>query len=63
MEPVDGAPCFFSGLLTLGGCGLPTTDTLADCFVTGNGKIQAGVMPRCNRRIYTTDATDDEAAR
>jgi transposase len=44
MEPVDGAPCFFSGLLTLGGCGLPTTDTLADCFVTGNGKIQGGMQ-------------------
>ena len=27
MEPVDGAPCFFSGSLTLGGCGLPSTDS------------------------------------
>src|ERR1700749_4459279 len=43
MEPVDGAPCFFSGSLTLGGCGLPSTDRLADCFVAGNGKIQGGV--------------------
>ena len=42
MEPVDGAPCFFSGSLTLGGCGLPSTDRLADCFVAGNGKIQGG---------------------
>jgi transposase len=43
MEPVDGAPCFFSGSLTLGGCGLPSTDRLADCFVAGNGKIQGGM--------------------
>src|SRR4051812_43964867 len=42
VEPVDGAPCFFSGLLTLGGCGLPSADKLADCFVAGNGKIQGG---------------------
>ena len=42
MEPVDGAPCFFSGSLTLGGCGLPSTDRLADCFVAGNGKMQGG---------------------
>ena len=42
MEPVDGAPCFFSGSLTLGACGLPSTDRLADCFVAGNGKIQGG---------------------
>ena len=28
LEPVDGAPCFFSGSLTLGGCGLPSTDRL-----------------------------------
>ena len=40
VEPVDGAPCFFSGLLTLGGCGLPSTDNVADCFMAGNGKIQ-----------------------
>jgi hypothetical protein len=32
---MDGAPCFFSGSLTLGGCGLPSTDRLADCFVAG----------------------------
>ena len=42
MEPVDGAPCFFSGSLALGGCGLPSTNRLADCFVAGNGKIQGG---------------------
>ena len=42
MEPVDEAPCFFSGSLTLGGCGLPSTDRLADRFVAGNGKIQGG---------------------
>jgi hypothetical protein len=43
MEPVDGAPCFFSGSLTLGGCGLPSTDRLADCFVAGNGKIARAI--------------------
>src|ERR1700760_3305015 len=42
LEPIDGAPCFFSGSLTLGGCGLPSTDRFADCFVAGNGKIQGG---------------------
>ena len=42
VEPVDGAPCFFTGSLTLGGCGLPSTDSFADCFVAGNGKIQGG---------------------
>ncbi len=41
-EPMDGAPCFFSGSLTLGGCGLPSTDRLADRFPAGNGKIQGG---------------------
>ena len=40
-EPMDGAPCFFSGSLTPGGCGLPSTGRLADCFVC-NGKIQEG---------------------
>ena len=49
MEPVDGAPCFFSGSLTLGGCGLPSTDRLADCFVAGNGKIQEGRLPSVER--------------
>ena len=43
MEPMDGAPCFFSGSLTLGVCGLPSTDSLADRFVAGNGKIQGGL--------------------
>src|SRR3954447_592559 len=42
LEPVDGAPCFFTGSLTLGGCGLPSTERLADCFRAGNGKIQGG---------------------
>jgi hypothetical protein len=46
MEPVDGAPCFFSGSLALGRCGLPTTDRLADCFAAGNGKIQGRVCHR-----------------
>lgn len=45
MEPVDGEPRFFSGSITLGGCGLPSTDTLADGFVVGNGKIQGGFEP------------------
>src|SRR6185503_4687828 len=40
LEPVDGAPCFSTGSLTLGGCGLPSTERLADCFRAGNGKIQ-----------------------
>jgi transposase len=42
LEPVDGAPCFLTGSLTLGGCGLPSTERLADCFGIGNGKIQGG---------------------
>mgnify|MGYP007135464248 CR=1 FL=1 len=42
VEPGDGAPCFFSGSLALGGCGLPSADRLADCFVARNGKIQGG---------------------
>ena len=29
-------------VLTLGGCGLPSTDKLADSFGVGNGKIQGG---------------------
>ena len=40
LEPVDGEPRFCSGSITLGGCGLPSIDTLADGFVVGNGKIQ-----------------------
>ena len=28
-EPVDEAPCFFTGSITPGGCGLPSTDSLA----------------------------------
>ena len=51
VEPVDGAPCFFSGSLTLGGCGLPSTDRLADCFVAGNGKTGglASIRPGMTR--------------
>src|SRR5215218_6917624 len=40
LEPVDGAPCFLTGSLTLGRCELPSTERLADCFGIGNGKIQ-----------------------
>ena len=46
LEPVDGEPRFCSGSITLGGCGLPSTDTLADGFVVGNGKIQGGLKIR-----------------
>jgi hypothetical protein len=42
LEPMDGAPRFFSGSLTLGACGLPSTDRLTDRLVAGNGKIQGG---------------------
>ena len=31
------------GLTRPGGCGLPATDRLADCFLAGNGKIQEGI--------------------
>ncbi len=41
-EPVDGAPCFFTGSIALGGCGLPSTDSLADFVSAGNGEIQGG---------------------
>ena len=44
LEPVDGAPCFFTGSLTLGGCGLPSTGKLADRFSVGNGEIQGGIF-------------------
>ncbi len=47
---MDGAPCFFSGSLTLGGCGLPSTDTLTGCFVAGNGKIQGGSSAERDQR-------------
>ena len=40
LEPMDGAPRFFSGSLALGACGLPSIDTIAGCFASGNGKIQ-----------------------
>ena len=33
----------FPGPLTLGGCGLQSTDRFADCFVAGNDKIQGGL--------------------
>src|ERR1700761_3678764 len=42
LEPVDGAPCFFSGSIAPGGCGLPSTDSLAGFVSAGNGKIQGG---------------------
>src|ERR1700721_4073977 len=32
----------FLGLTHPGGCGLPSIDRLADCFVAGKGKIQGG---------------------
>ena len=38
VEPVDGAPCFFSGSTALGGCGLPSTDSLSGFVSAGNGK-------------------------
>jgi hypothetical protein len=40
MEPMDGAPCFCSGSLTLGGCGLPSTDRLADRFVAAMARYK-----------------------
>ena len=46
---MDGAPRFFSGSLTLGASGLPSTDRLADRFFTGNGKIQGAVPRRIGR--------------
>jgi hypothetical protein len=42
VEPVDGAPCFFTGSIALGGCGLPSTDSLSGFVSAGNGKIQGG---------------------
>jgi len=50
LEPVDGAPCFLTGSLTLGGCGLPSTERLAGCFVAGNGKIQGGSSAERDQR-------------
>jgi hypothetical protein len=47
---VDGAPGFLTGSLTLGGCGLPSTDTLTGCFVAGNGKIQGGSSAERDKR-------------
>ena len=59
VEPVDGAPCFFSGLLTLGGCGLPSAGKLADCFVAGNGKIQGGwLQPAWDEELVERLAVD-----
>ena len=40
VEPVDGAPCFFTGSSAPGGCGLPSTDSLSGFVSAGNGKIQ-----------------------
>jgi integrase len=64
VEPVDGAPCFFTGSITPGGCGLPSTDSLSGFVSAGNRKIQGGkhhVMP-CHHalaealRAYTAAA-------
>ena len=41
-QPVDGAPCFFTGSIAPGGCGLPSTDSLSGFVSAGNGKIQGG---------------------
>src|SRR6187200_1573389 len=57
LEPVDGEPRFCSGSITLGGCGLPSTDTLADGFVVGNGKIQGDC--RAKPHSMTMDARYD----
>jgi hypothetical protein len=46
VEPVDGAPCFFTGSITPGGCGLPSTDSLSGFVSAGNRKIQGGVVAR-----------------
>jgi hypothetical protein len=43
VEPVDGAPCFFTGSITPGGCGLPSTDSLSGFVSAGNRKIQGGI--------------------
>jgi hypothetical protein len=40
VEPVDGAPCFFTGSIAPGGCGLPSTDSLSGFVSAGNRKIQ-----------------------
>ena len=42
VEPVDGAPCCFTSSITLGGCRLPSTDSLSGFVSTDNGKIQGG---------------------
>src|SRR6201995_4721263 len=42
MEPVDGAPCFCTGSIALGGSGLPSTDSLSGFVPAGNGKIRGG---------------------
>ena len=39
-EPVDEAPCFFTGSITPKGCGLPSTDSLAGLVLAGKGKIE-----------------------
>src|ERR1700712_3319549 len=41
----------FSGSLTLGSCGLPSIDRLADCFVAGKGKRQGGRRICCRPSI------------
>ncbi len=44
-EPVNGAPCFFTGSIALGGCGLPSTDSLSGPVSASKGKIQGGGSP------------------
>src|ERR1700727_1329536 len=44
LEPVDGAPCFFTGSIAPRGCGLPSTDSLSGFVSAGNGKIQGGAF-------------------
>jgi hypothetical protein len=39
-QEVGGAPCFFTGSIALGGCGLPSTDSLSGFASAGKGKIQ-----------------------
>ncbi len=38
-EQVDGAPCFFTGSVALGACGLPSTNSLTGLVSAGKRKI------------------------
>jgi hypothetical protein len=66
VEPVDGAPCFFTGSTALGGCGLPSTDSLSGFVSAGNGKIQGGRRseaphrPRGPRHVGATSGRKQE---